>query len=145
MKQLTRPTLLKLLIPVLYAALTAIYFFVVLQQTPVQSHHVIGIATATVAFVLWIIARVQLGNSFTIGAHAKELVTVGLYSKLRHPVYYFSILAVAGIAIFAWNIYMTIPIMILIVIEIIRIRQEEQVLTTAFGEDYLRYKQTTWF
>lgn len=145
MKQPTRSTLLKLLMPVLYATLTAIYFLLVLQQTTLQSHHIIGIIIVILAFHLWITARIQLGNSFTIGAHAKELVTVGLYSKLRHPVYYFSILAVIGIAIFSWSIYMTIPVIFLIVIEIIRIRQEEQILKKTFGKKYINYKQTTWF
>lgn len=145
MKQLTRSTLLKLLMPVLYAALTTIYFFVVLQQSSVQSHHIIGASITALAFALWIMARIQLGNSFTIAAHAKELVTTGIYGKLRHPVYYFSILAVIGITIFAWNVYMILPVILLIIVEILRIRQEEQVLERTFGKKYLAYKQSTWF
>ena len=145
MRQLTRSTQLKLLMPILYAVLTATYFLIVLQQTSVQPHHIIGIIIVASAFLLWIVARIQLGNSFTIGAHAKELVTVGLYSKLRHPVYYFSILAVAGIAIFTWSIYMLVPVILLVVIEVIRIKQEERVLEKTFGKKYISYKQTTWF
>lgn len=145
MKQLTRSTRLKLLMPILYAALATAYFLIALQQVSIQLHHIIGIIIVTSAFFLWIVARIQLGNSFTIGAHAKELVTTGLYGKLRHPVYYFSILAVIGIAVFSWNIYMTIPVILLIVIEIMRIKQEEQVLEKTFGKKYISYKQTTWF
>jgi protein-S-isoprenylcysteine O-methyltransferase Ste14 len=145
MKHLTRSTSLKLLIPILYAVLATIYFVLVLQQASTQLHHIFGIIIVTLAFVLWIIARIQLGNSFTIGAHAKQLVTVGLYGKLRHPVYYFSILAVLGIAIFTWNIYMTIPIVLLVVIQILRIRREERVLEKAFDKDYARHRQATWF
>ncbi len=145
MKQLTHATRLKLLMPVLYAILTAFYFSMVLLQTFMQAHHMIGIVIVVLAFVLWLIARVQLGNSFTIGAHAKELVTVGLYSKLRHPVYYFSILAVTGIAIFTWSIYMTVPVILLVAIELIRIKHEEKILEKTFGKKYISYKQTTWF
>ena len=145
MRQLTRSTQLKLLMPILYAVLTAAYFLIVLQQASVQPHHIIGIMIVASAFLLWIVARIQLGNSFTIGAHAKELVTVGLYSKLRHPVYYFSILAVAGIAIFTWSIYMLVPVILLVVIEVIRIKQEERVLEKTFGKKYISYKQATWF
>lgn len=145
MKQLTHATQLKLLMPVLYAILTALYFSMVLLQTSMQAHHIIGIIIVALAFILWLIARVQLGNSFTIGAHAKELVTVGLYSKLRHPVYYFSILAVTGIAIFTWSIYMTIPVILLVIIEIVRIKQEEEILEKTFGKRYISYKRTTWF
>lgn len=145
MKQLTRATLLKLVMPILYAAFAAVYFLIVLQQTHLQFHHVVGATMTALAFILWIVARIQLGNSFAIGAHANELVTSGLYSKLRHPVYYFSILAVAGIAIFTWNIFMTAPVVLLIMLEILRIQQEEQVLEKTFGKEYRKYKQTTWF
>lgn len=145
MKQLTRSTQLKLLMPILYATLTTIYFLIVLQQVSIQPYHIIGTIITASAFFLWIVARIQLGNSFTIGAHAKELVTNGLYSKLRHPVYYFSIFAVIGIAIFSWNIYMTVPVILLIIIEVGRIRQEEQVLEKTFGKKYISYKQITWF
>lgn len=75
---------------------------------------------------------------------AKYLVTTGLYSKLRHPVYYFSILALIGILIFSWNIYVLIAVIILIALEIIRMRKEEEVLTKKFGKKYKEYKQTTW-
>ncbi|HTV82647.1 MAG TPA: methyltransferase [Acidobacteriaceae bacterium] len=49
----------------------------------------IGVVIAASGFVLWIAARLLLGNSFSPGAHANTLVTAGLYSKLRHPIYFF--------------------------------------------------------
>lgn len=94
--------------------------------------------------MLWIVARTQLGYAFSLMPKAKYLVTTGLYSKLRHPVYYFSILALIGILIFSWNIYVLIAVIILIALEIIRMRKEEEVLTKKFGKKHKEYKQTTW-
>jgi protein-S-isoprenylcysteine O-methyltransferase Ste14 len=48
-----------------------------------------GLTIATIGLVLWISARLQLGQSFTVRARATALVTTGLYSKIRHPIYLF--------------------------------------------------------
>jgi protein-S-isoprenylcysteine O-methyltransferase Ste14 len=103
-----------------------------------------GFALALAGFVLWIAARLQLGRSFAVTAQAKKLVTHGLYSKFRHPVYTFSILGYLGLAIawwkwagFAWLVAMWLG-------QMARMRKEEAVLERAFGEDYRRYRAATW-
>lgn len=135
---------MKLIMPVLYATF-AMVFFVLTWPSVVNINHYIGVSATLVAFVLWIIARVQLGNAFSIGAKANYLVTSGLYSKLRHPVYYFSILAVMGIGIYIWQPLVLIPIVLLIALEIYRIHKEEKVLSDKFGKAYAEYKAKTWF
>jgi protein-S-isoprenylcysteine O-methyltransferase Ste14 len=142
---LSRSTSLKMLVPILYAVLAVIYFVYVSTQITFQAHHIIGAVVTLVAFILWIIARLQLGNSFSLSAQAKGLVTTGLYGKLRHPVYYFSILAAIGLAIFVWNTYMFLFVLLLFAVEIIRIREEEKVLRRTFGKEYLDYRSKTWF
>ena len=59
-------------------------------------HHWIGAAISIPAFVLWMLARHQLGDSFAVRAEAKKLVTHGIYSKIRNPIYLFGALAFAG-------------------------------------------------
>lgn len=135
---------LKLVMPFLYATITLI-FFVLSWPISAQMHHYVGILITIVSFILWIIARVQLGNAFSIDAKAQRLVTRGLYSKLRHPVYYFSILAVVGVGIYLWNVYIFIPIALLVCLEMYRLKKEEGVLYEKFGKDYTRYKANTWF
>jgi hypothetical protein len=49
----------------------------------------IGTVLALVGVSLIGIARFQLGKSFAIKAEAHELVTRGLYSKIRNPIYVF--------------------------------------------------------
>ena len=51
----------------------------------------VGVTLALVSASLAIVARTQLGNSFSVTPKAKDLVTHGLYSRLQHPMYLFSI------------------------------------------------------
>jgi protein-S-isoprenylcysteine O-methyltransferase Ste14 len=130
--------------PVLYAILTGV-FFVITWPSAAHINHYVGVLVTMLAFCLWLVARVQLGNAFSIGAKANYLVTSGLYSKLRHPVYYFSILAVVGIGIYIWSLLVLIPITLLVGLELYRINKEEKVLSDKFGEKYAAYKAKTWF
>ena len=73
------------------------------------------------------------------------LVTKGLYSKFRHPIYLFRGIAFLGLFI-AWG--KLIPLLCFLLIyplQILRARKEEKVLEQAFGEEYRRYKAGTWF
>jgi protein-S-isoprenylcysteine O-methyltransferase Ste14 len=108
-------------------------------------HHWIGAAISIPAFVMWMLARYQLGSSFAVRAEAKKLVTHGLYSKLRNPIYLFGGLAFLGVFV-AMGLYVGIAFVLVIhVFQFMRIRREEQVLEAAFGDDYRAYKSKTWF
>lgn len=142
-QRLSTSTKLKLLMPILYAAASSIYFTLTWPPEP-KAYHFIGTAVALVSFMLWIAARVQLGNAFSIAPKSKFLVKSGLYSKLRHPVYYFSITAVAGLVIFTWQLVWIIPLTALIILEVVRMRKEETLLSESFGGEYIPYKRQTW-
>jgi len=142
-QRLSNSTKLKLLIPLLYAIASIIYFIQAWPQEP-KSYHFAGTGITIISFTFWIISRVQLGNAFSIAPKSKFLVKIGLYSKLRHPVYYFSITAVAGLVVFTWQTTWLIPLIVLIILEVIRIRKEETLLLASFGEEYKAYKQQTW-
>lgn len=137
-------TKIKLIIPVIYAALS-IAFFVFSWPAFIMTQHFLGVTITLTAFTFWLVARVQLGNSFSIAPKANGLVQSGIYSKLRHPVYYFSILAVAGLVIYVWSPLGMLPLIALVLLEIYRIRKEEAVLTQNYGNEYLVYKSKTWF
>ncbi len=138
-------TKLKLLIPILYSALAVAFFVLTWSNNSPHLNHYAGVAITLVAFALWILARVQLGNSFSIGAKADHLVTTGIYGKLRHPVYYFSILAVVGLGVYIWSVFALIPVALLVALEVYRINNEEKVLSKNFGKAYSEYKSKTWF
>jgi protein-S-isoprenylcysteine O-methyltransferase Ste14 len=108
-------------------------------------HHWIGAAISLPAFFLWMLARYQIGASFAVRAQAKKLVTHGLYSKIRHPIYVFGGLAFLGeFVAMGWYVW-TVVFVIMNLGQYLRVRREEQVLTEAFGDDYRTYKASTWF
>ena len=57
---------------------------------------VAGLSLLIVGFILWTVARFQLGASFAVKAEARQLVTRGLYSKIRNPIYVFGSVVMAG-------------------------------------------------
>tara|TARA_Y100000114_G_C11607402_1_gene253413 strand:- start:129 stop:602 length:474 start_codon:yes stop_codon:yes gene_type:complete len=142
--KLTHITKSLILIPILYAFISCLYF-VLFWPKEVQITHLAGVVITTLAFTLWIVARVQLGNAFSVMPKAKFLVKSGIYSRLRHPVYYFSLLALAGIALFSMSWYVFALLAILTTIQRIRINKEEKVLMKKFGKEYIKYKEVTWF
>jgi len=104
-----------------------------------------GTFLIAVGFVLWTIARFQLGASFAVTAQARQLVTRGLYSKIRNPIYVFGSCVIAG-AILVF----TRPIGLLVFVVIIpaqlwRAKKESAVLEAAFGDEYRKYRAGTWF
>ncbi|HVO80608.1 MAG TPA: isoprenylcysteine carboxylmethyltransferase family protein, partial [Terriglobales bacterium] len=105
-----------------------------------------GMVIGAVGFVLWLIARIQLGDSFSPRAVARKLVTTGLYSRFRHPVYLFSTIGIAGIC-FAmhWYVFGAIYVIFLSLVQWVRARAESRVLLAAFGEQYREYRARTWF
>jgi protein-S-isoprenylcysteine O-methyltransferase Ste14 len=118
---------------------------VVLYFSPRRVLWFVGLAVALVSFPLWILARLQLGASFSIRPEARQLVTSGLYSRIRNPIYVFGTAASFGIML-ALQIW---PVLVLWLamtpFQIVRSRREERVLRAAFGEQYELYRSKTWF
>src|SRR5262249_15355108 len=79
----------------------------------------VGLALAVPATVLLFIARYQIGRSFSVTPQARELVTHGIYSKIRNPIYVFSGILVAGIAL-ALEPWALLLLAILIPVQILR-------------------------
>lgn len=106
---------------------------------------VAGLGIALPAAVLLFTARWQLGQAFSVTPQAKELVTHGLYAKIRNPIYVFSALLVLGILISLQYRYALLPLLALIPIQMVRARQEARVLEARFGDQYRTYREGTWF
>jgi len=105
----------------------------------------VGLAIAIPAAVLFFVARWQLGTSFSITAQARELVTEGIYSKIRNPIYVFSALMLTGILLALEHRLALLILLVLIPVQIVRARKEAAVLESKFGDNYRRYKTGTWF
>jgi protein-S-isoprenylcysteine O-methyltransferase Ste14 len=95
--------------------------------------------------VLWFVARWQLGDAFSVGAEARQLVTSGLYSKIRHPIYVFGTMAFLFLVLAMMGWFALVIWLVVILIQVRRARAEDQVLAEMFGEAYTTYRSTTWF
>jgi protein-S-isoprenylcysteine O-methyltransferase Ste14 len=104
-----------------------------------------GIAIAAPAFLLLVTARIQLGRAFSVQAKATALVTSGLYSRIRNPIYLFSAIFILGFIIWMGRPWLLLIFVLLIPLQVVRSRKEERVLTEKFGAAYLDYKEKTWF
>ncbi len=112
---------------------------------PLNAIRIVGLVIAAPALVLFLIAKVQLGDSFSVQAEARTLVTRGIYSKIRHPMYLFSALLIFGLALFAERPVFLLVFAVLIPMQILRMRGEDKVLEEKFGDEYRRYRQNAWF
>jgi protein-S-isoprenylcysteine O-methyltransferase Ste14 len=104
-----------------------------------------GLCFSLVSALLWTIARWQLGDAFSVDPEARKLVTRGLYSRIRHPVYLFGDLAYLG-ALLALQVWPALLIWLaMVMVDIRRAKREESVLAEAFGSAYTAYRSRTWF
>lgn len=110
--------------------------------TPVR---IAGAAIGLPSLALLILARIQLGGSFSVRAKAQALVTHGLYSRIRNPIYVFGAFTIAACFLFAGLPKLLWVFVALIPMQTCRARKEEKVLAAKFGEEYRAYKASTWF
>ena len=104
-----------------------------------------GFCIAVPAAVLLFTARWQLGKSFSVTPQARALVTWGIYSKIRNPIYVFSGLLLLGVLIALQYRYAFLLLLVLILVQVTRAHQEAKILEARFGEEYRTYRKGTWF
>jgi len=116
-----------------------------ISRLPWTVPRIVGIAIALPSFLLLAMARMQLGRAFSVRAKAVKLVTTGLYSRIRNPIYLFGALMILGMIIWTGQPWLLLFLAVLIPVQIHRSRTEERVLTEKFGTAYFDYKKKTWF
>ena len=104
-----------------------------------------GLVLMVAGFVLWTIARFQLGASFAVKAEARTLVRHGLYARIRNPIYLFGSWVLAGAMLVSGKGLWLLIFVVLIPLQIWRARKESAVLEAAFGDEYRKYRARTWF
>ena len=126
--------------PVAIAALVVAY-----AQHPWNFLRVLGLVLLVPALILLTIARFNLGSSFSVTPQARQLVTTGVYSRIRNPIYVFSTIGLAGLFLYLHRPVLLLLLLPLIAVQVWRARAESRVLEERFGEEYRRYKARTWF
>jgi protein-S-isoprenylcysteine O-methyltransferase Ste14 len=112
---------------------------------PWTASRLLGLALAISSLSLWLTARIQLGRSFAVRAQAKELVTHGLYSKIRNPIYLFGSLCLAGLCLLLNQPIGLLVLLVVAPLQAMRARKEARVLEEKFGDAYRQYRARTWF
>ena len=96
--------------------------------------------------IRWV-AVLQLGKSFTVDVaitDAAKLKTNGIYERIRHPAYLGILMIVTGFSSLMSSYFSFLVLVIPVLLAIIyRIRVEEKVLITEFGDSYLSYMAGT--
>lgn len=115
------------------------------KGTPWNAERDLGTALILAGIAGIGVARYQLGKSFSVSAQARQLVTKGIYSKIRNPIYVFGTVLLVGIILVIQQPILWVVLAALIGVQIIRAHKEARVLEAAFGEEYREYRRKTWF
>ena len=120
-------------------------FVLITWPSPWNVQRYVGTVLAIVGISLVALARYQLGTSFSVTAKARKLVTAGIYSKIRNPIYVFGLVMLTGIALVLQEPAFWIVLVFVAVLQTVRARKEARVLEDTFGEEYREYRRKTWF
>ena len=94
--------------------------------------------------LLLILARIELGGSFSARPKAQALVTHGLYSRIRNPIYVFGTLTIVALLLYVNRPLWLLILLVIIPLQIYRARLEGKILEAKFGEEYRQYTARTW-
>jgi protein-S-isoprenylcysteine O-methyltransferase Ste14 len=125
------------------SVLAVVYIGINSSWTP---RHIAGLALIALGFAGWLAARLQIREFFTARAEARGLVTTGIYSKIRNPIYVFGLLLFVGVVLYLaapwWSLLF---LLLIILVQLWRARNEARVLEAKFGDAYRQYRAKTWF
>jgi len=126
------------------AALVVIVF-VLTRDLPWTAMRIAGASLMIPGFLLWGLAHVHLGDSFSVRPEARQLVTGGIYSRVRNPIYVFGGLGMAGFVLAMEQPWWLLAFVVLVPMQIVRSRREARVLEEKFGDEYREYARHAWF
>ena len=102
-----------------------------------------GLAVFIIGFLLFILSHTVF-RSLAKGQETDKLVTTGIYSKIRNPMYLGSIIWIIGLPIFT-NAAFTLASAIIWIPHILYWKSSEERQLAKKHKDYQEYKKKTWF
>jgi len=111
-----------------------------------KANKAIGLMVATFGYLLIKMAFKQISFKGFLGItedENTELITTGIYARMRHPLYTATILLVIGFAIFNPTLTNLGHVICAIIYIIVGTYFEEKKLVKTFGEQYEKYKMET--
>jgi protein-S-isoprenylcysteine O-methyltransferase Ste14 len=139
--------LMRIPIPAIVIPVVASLFYLLVpgvKEQPWTALRSVGATLAISGYILLITARIQLGKSFSVTPQAKGLITHGLYSRIRNPIYLFVDVMWFGIVLALHLYWLFVPLLALLAFHVFRARREGKILQEAFGQTYLDYRKQTW-
>jgi protein-S-isoprenylcysteine O-methyltransferase Ste14 len=106
----------------------------------------IGLALTAIGVGISIWARISLGANWSSVVTLKkghELIRVGLYQRVRHPIYTGILLAALGTVLIKGHIRAWLALAVLWVTFYFKARREERFLRQEFGADYAEHARHT--
>jgi len=108
----------------------------------------VGVVLIGTGVTLRVVAMQTLGKFFTRTLRMREehqVVSDGIYRRVRHPGYLGDIVLFVGSGIAIGNVITTVLILGVILPAFVRrISAEEQMLTDLLGQEYSNYRAKTW-
>jgi protein-S-isoprenylcysteine O-methyltransferase Ste14 len=126
-------------------AAVLLFWILATWRAPWNTQRCIGTSLVVVGISFIVVARYQLGKSFSITPKARQLVTHGLYSKIRNPIYVFGTVMFVGIALLLQMRALWLALIALVILQAMRAHREARMLEAAFGDAYREYRRKTWF
>jgi protein-S-isoprenylcysteine O-methyltransferase Ste14 len=105
----------------------------------------IGLLLGLIGLAGVILSRYTLGQSFSAAPKATALITRGIYSRIRNPIYVSGVIFLMGLMLIVGRPTLLAVLLVIIPLQIIRARREAAVLEAKFGDAYREYRQRTWF
>ena len=102
----------------------------------------VSLALLVAGHFLCAVTLLQLGRSFSVMPEARKLVTAGLYSRIRHPLYMAETVAVLGVFLQYRSLGAALLVAAQFAVQLWRMREEEKVLEAQFP-DYAEYRART--
>jgi len=136
---------LRIFTAVQIVAVAALLWIIFSRPGPWDLQRGVGTALILAGIAGIATARYQLGKSFAIRPEAHQLVTRGVYSKIRNPIYVFGVVMISGVVLVLHRPILWLLLVAVIILQTLRARREAQVLEAAFGDAYREYRRKTWF
>ena len=123
----------------------SIYFWV----TSVDSNFldIVGVIINISGLIIWWLAKITLAKNWGFGfgkPTIKKLVTHGIYSKIRHPMYWGVNLTLLGLIILYPRTWFVVLCSFIILYFTYRMTVEDTYLLKNLGKEYQDYKEKTW-
>jgi len=117
--------------------------FLPIQHLDNPTINYIGLSCLVISLIWAVIAQMHMKNSWRIGIDTEtktELVTGGLFSISRNPIFFGMIVTLLGTFLATPNALTVLFLILGYILIQIQIRLEEEFLTKEHGQEYLKYK-----